>query len=51
MLMHDSAVKPATVEALPTLIEQLQGIGAEILPIDENTATVHHVSIDGEQGQ
>ena len=51
VLMHDSAVKPATVEALPTLIEQLQGIGAEILPIDENTATVHHVSIDGEQGQ
>ena len=51
VLMHDSAVKPATVEALPALIEQLQGIGAEILPIDENTATVHHVSIDGEQGQ
>ena len=38
VLMHDSAVKPATVEALPALIEQLQGIGAEILPIDENTA-------------
>ena len=51
VLMHDSAVKPATVEALPALIEQLQGIGAEILPIDENTATVHHVNIDGEQGQ
>ena len=51
VLMHDSAVKPATVEALPALIEQLQGIGAEILPIDENTAAVHHVSIDGEQGQ
>lgn len=51
VLMHDSAVKPATVEALPSLIEQLQGIGAEILPIDENTTTVHHVSIDGEQEQ
>lgn len=46
VLMHDSAAKPTTVEALPALIEQLQGMGAEILPIDDTTTPIQHVSID-----
>ena len=48
VLMHDSTVKPTTVEALPALIEQLQGMGAEILPIDENTTPIQHVTVDTE---
>lgn len=46
VLMHDSAAKPTTVEALSSLIEQLQGMGAKILPIDEETAAIQHVTID-----
>lgn len=49
VLMHDSTVKPTTVEALPSLIEQLQGMGAEILPIDENTTPIQHVTVDTEE--
>ena len=51
VLMHDSAAKPTTVEALPSLIEQLQAMGAEILPIDDNTTPIQHVSIDAEGEQ
>lgn len=50
VLMHDSISKPATVEALSSLIEQLQGMGAEILPIDENTVPIQHVKIDTQEG-
>lgn len=46
VLMHDSTAKSTTVDALPALIEQLQSIGAQILPIDENTTPIQHVSID-----
>jgi peptidoglycan/xylan/chitin deacetylase (PgdA/CDA1 family) len=45
VLLHDAANKQATVQALPTLIEALQEAGAVILPIDENTTLVQHVSI------
>lgn len=49
VLMHDSAAKPTTVEALSSLIEQLQGMGAEILPIDEETTPIQHVTIDTQE--
>ena len=45
VLMHDADNKDATVEALPKLIEQLQGIGAVILPVSEDTEMIQHVSI------
>lgn len=46
VLMHDAEDKPNTVEALPLIIEKLQGLGAQILPIDENAAVIQHVSAD-----
>ena len=42
ILMHDSASKDTTVEALPTIIESLISEGYEILPIVETTIPVHH---------
>ncbi len=45
VLMHDAANKQATVQALPALIEALQGAGAIILPIGEETTVIQHVSI------
>ncbi|MCR5544897.1 MAG: polysaccharide deacetylase family protein [Lachnospiraceae bacterium] len=45
VLMHDADNKDATVEALPKLIEQLQGIGAVILPVSEDTEMIQHVTI------
>ena len=45
VLMHDADNKNATVEALPKLIEQLQGIGALILPVSEDTEMIQHVTI------
>ena len=46
VLMHDSNTKTATVEALGPMIEALQGMGAQILPIDENTTLVQHIKAD-----
>lgn len=46
VLMHDSNTKGTTVEALEPLIEELQGIGAQILPIDENTTVVQHIKAE-----
>ena len=43
VLMHDSNTKSTTVEALGPMIEALQGMGAQILPIDENTTLVQHI--------
>lgn len=44
ILLHDSAEKPTTVEALPEIIENiLQRPDTVILPITENTDPVHHV--------
>ncbi len=45
VLLHDANNKNATVEALPKLIEQLQGVGALILPVSEDTDLIQHVSI------
>lgn len=46
VLMHDAATKHTTVESLPNLIAQLKTMGAEILPIDDNTTLVQHVHVD-----
>ncbi len=43
VLMHDADNKKATVEALPELIESLQKMGAQLLPIDEDTTVVQHI--------
>ena len=44
VLLHDSAEKPTTVEALPDLIENiLARPDTVILPITENTRPVHHI--------
>lgn len=48
VLMHDADNKNATVEALPKLIEQLQGIGAVILPVSEDTEMIQHVTVASE---
>lgn len=52
VLMHDAETKASTVEALGTMIEALQSMGAEILPIDESTTVVQHIaaaSVDEQQ--
>ncbi|MQN01391.1 MAG: polysaccharide deacetylase [Lachnospiraceae bacterium] len=45
VLMHDAAAKDSTVEALPKLIQKIQGEGDIILPIDDNTRLIQHVSL------
>ncbi|MCI8634129.1 MAG: polysaccharide deacetylase [Eubacterium sp.] len=44
VLMHDADAKVSTVKALGPMIEALQGMGAEILPIDESTTVVQHIA-------
>ena len=46
VLMHDGAGKQQTVEALPAIIEQLQGQGVQILPITDQTAPVQHKKVE-----
>ena len=46
VLMHDTSAKAATVEALVPMIDQLQEIGAELLPIDETTKLIQHIPVD-----
>ncbi len=42
--MHDSAVKSTTVEALPKIIETIQGMeNTVILPITDETKLVQHI--------
>lgn len=45
VLLHDAEDKDTTVDALSSMIEQLQEMGAEILPIDETTTAIQHVNI------
>lgn len=45
VLMHDAENKQTTVQALPKMIESIQGIGGQILPIDDDTMAVQHVTI------
>lgn len=46
VLLHDSEDKSATVEAIGPLIEALQEMDAEILPIDEDTQVIQYVVTD-----
>lgn len=47
ILMHDAANKNTTVEALPIIIERLADMeNVVIVPIDDNTKPVQHVTID-----
>lgn len=46
VLLHDGKDKSATVEALEPLIETLEGMGAQILPIDEDTQVIQYVKAD-----
>lgn len=51
VLMHDAETKATTVEALGPMIEELQSMGAEMLPIDENTTVVQHIAAAGVEAQ
>ena len=44
VLMHDAETKVSTVEALGPMIEALESMGAEILPIDDDTTVVQHIA-------
>lgn len=47
ILLHDSATKPTTVEALPKIIEKiLARENTEILPITDDTVLVQHIHMD-----
>lgn len=46
VLLHDADEKSTTVEALGPLIEALQEMDAEILPIDEDTQVIQSVKAD-----
>ena len=46
VLMHDAETKSATVEALEPMIEALLALDAHILPIDENTTAIQHITAD-----
>lgn len=46
ILMHDSAVKVTTVEALPQIIEKLQEMGIEIKPITADVTPIQHIKFD-----
>lgn len=46
VLMHDAETKATTVEALEPMIDKLQEMGCELLPIDENTKVIQHISAD-----
>ncbi|MCM1126711.1 MAG: polysaccharide deacetylase [Lachnospiraceae bacterium] len=47
ILMHDASEKNTTVEALPKIIEQIEGRGdAVFLPITDETIPIQHVTAD-----
>ena len=46
VLLHDASDKSTTVEALVPMIEALNEMGAEILPIDEDTSVIQYVKAD-----
>lgn len=49
VLMHDASNKSGTVEALPVMIDKLQELGAELLPIDENTTPIQQIPAESVQ--
>ncbi|MBO5247605.1 MAG: polysaccharide deacetylase [Eubacterium sp.] len=42
VLMHDATEKDTTVEALDALLQQLEAMNVEILPITEDSPVIHH---------
>ncbi len=50
VLMHDAKEKRSTVDALPELIEKIQGMDdkTEILPVTEETMLIQHVTYEAE---
>ncbi|MCR5469288.1 MAG: polysaccharide deacetylase [Lachnospiraceae bacterium] len=44
VLMHDTSAKEKTVDSLSTLIERLEDLGADILPIDGDTTVIQHIA-------
>lgn len=48
VLMHDAAEKDTTVEALEKILQKLEEMDAEILPITEDAPVIHH-SISGQK--
>ena len=46
VLLHDGEDKSTTVEALGPLIEALQKMEAEILPIDDHTKVIKYINAD-----
>ncbi|MBQ2801823.1 MAG: polysaccharide deacetylase [Lachnospiraceae bacterium] len=46
VLMHDAVDKPNTVEALPMLLEELQKMDVDILPITEDVKPIQHIKAD-----
>jgi len=42
VLFHDANNKKTTVEALPSILEQLTDMGVKVLPITDKTTPVHH---------
>jgi peptidoglycan/xylan/chitin deacetylase (PgdA/CDA1 family) len=46
VLMHDASTKSATVEALPTMIDQLTAMNMELLPINSDTKLIQHIPVD-----
>ena len=46
VLLHDGEDKSTTVEALGPLIEALQKMEAEILPIDDHTKVIQYINAD-----
>lgn len=49
VLFHDADDKSTTVDALGPLIESLQGMNAELLPIDEDTTVIQSVTLSSEE--
>ncbi len=46
VLLHDADDKQATVDALAPLIEALEAMDAELLPIDDDTQAIQYVRLD-----
>ena len=42
VLMHDASNKDSTVEALEKILQELEDMDAEILPITEDSQVIHH---------
>ncbi len=52
ILFHDTASKTTTVQALPEIIEYIQGMDhTVILPITRETNPIQHISVDDNQKQ